>query len=386
MAGSFAEAAKVPRRVAVPVLRPALPYCRPTGVSLESGRRVAVMYDRGGAAEALVERLRTRGVDVLTLENGASAESLAERLAEWIAGGPVHGLFWLPALDAEGDLRSMDLAAFREALRVRVKNLYTSARALYEALGAPGTFLVSATRLGGRHGYDAAGAVAPLGGAVTGFTKAFKREKPEATVKAVDFGPDAAPSVVADLLIEETLRDPGCRRGRLRATASARRVGMRELPIDDGTPGMTLGKDSVFVVTGAAGSIVSAITTDLAAASGGTFHLLDLLPEPDPQRSRPRPLHDGQGRPEARHLRAPQGEGRAGDARPRREGAGAASSGSPRPSSRSAPSRRPAAPSTGTRATCATPRASARSAPRSSRRSPRVDVLLHGAASRSAAS
>ena len=38
---------------------------------------------------------------------------------------------------------------------------------------------------------------------------------------------------------------------------------------------------SVFVVTGAAGSIVSAITADLASASGGTFHLLDLTPEPD---------------------------------------------------------------------------------------------------------
>jgi NAD(P)-dependent dehydrogenase (short-subunit alcohol dehydrogenase family) len=37
----------------------------------------------------------------------------------------------------------------------------------------------------------------------------------------------------------------------------------------------------VFVVTGAAGSIVSAITADLAAASGGTFHLLDLTPAPD---------------------------------------------------------------------------------------------------------
>ncbi|HMC62489.1 MAG TPA: SDR family NAD(P)-dependent oxidoreductase, partial [Candidatus Solibacter sp.] len=37
----------------------------------------------------------------------------------------------------------------------------------------------------------------------------------------------------------------------------------------------------VFLITGAAGSIVSAITADLAAASGGTFHLLDLVPEPD---------------------------------------------------------------------------------------------------------
>jgi NAD(P)-dependent dehydrogenase (short-subunit alcohol dehydrogenase family) len=45
---------------------------------------------------------------------------------------------------------------------------------------------------------------------------------------------------------------------------------------------MVLGPDTVFVVTGAAGSIVSAITQDLAGASGGTFHLLDLTPEPDP--------------------------------------------------------------------------------------------------------
>jgi len=278
--GSFAEAAKVPRRVVVPVVRPALPACKPTGVALGAGSRVAVMFDRSGAADALVERLRSRGADVLTLEHGASAEALAERLAEWTAGGPVHGLFWLPALDAEGDLRAMDLAAFREALRVRVKNLYASARALYGALGSPGTFLVSATRLGGRHGYDAAGAVAPLGGAVSGFTKAFKREKTEATVKAVDFGADAAPSVVADLLIEEALRDPGCVEVGY-AEGIRTSVGTRELPVDDGTPGMALGKESVFLVTGAAGSIVSAITTDLAAASGGTFHLLDLLPEPD---------------------------------------------------------------------------------------------------------
>jgi NAD(P)-dependent dehydrogenase (short-subunit alcohol dehydrogenase family) len=36
------------------------------------------------------------------------------------------------------------------------------------------------------------------------------------------------------------------------------------------------------VVTGAAGSIVAAITADLARASGATFHLLDLTPTPDP--------------------------------------------------------------------------------------------------------
>ena len=40
--------------------------------------------------------------------------------------------------------------------------------------------------------------------------------------------------------------------------------------------------DDVFLITGAAGSIVSAIAADLASASHGTFHLLDLVPAPDP--------------------------------------------------------------------------------------------------------
>jgi NAD(P)-dependent dehydrogenase (short-subunit alcohol dehydrogenase family) len=50
----------------------------------------------------------------------------------------------------------------------------------------------------------------------------------------------------------------------------------------NGPGGLELGEDSVFVVTGAAGSIVSAITADLANASGGIFHLLDLTPAPLP--------------------------------------------------------------------------------------------------------
>jgi len=59
-------------------------------------------------------------------------------------------------------------------------------------------------------------------------------------------------------------------------------VGLAEQPFGDGTGGLALGPETVFLVTGAAGSIVSAITADLAAASRGTFHLLDLTPAPDP--------------------------------------------------------------------------------------------------------
>jgi NAD(P)-dependent dehydrogenase (short-subunit alcohol dehydrogenase family) len=154
-------------------------------------------------------------------------------------------------------------------------------RTLYEQIAPLGSFLVAATRLGGQHGYDEAGAIAPLGGTVVGFTKAYKRERMDALVKAIDFGPAQRPTETAEVLIDETLRDPGAieigyKEG-LRWT-----VGLQEQSAVDGQPGLTLDKNSVLLITGAAGSIVSAITADLAAASGGTFYLLDLVPEPDP--------------------------------------------------------------------------------------------------------
>jgi acyl transferase domain-containing protein/NAD(P)-dependent dehydrogenase (short-subunit alcohol dehydrogenase family)/acyl carrier protein len=262
----FEAAEAIPRRVPVPQVRPPLACSKPTGVTLAAGSRVAIMPDQGGTGDALAEQLRGMGVEAVSID-------------EAIASGRVDGVFWLPALDPEGDLAAMDPAEWREATRTRVKALYEAMRALYEQIASPNTFLVSATRLGGLHGYEDAGAFAPLGGGVTGFTKAYKRERPDALVKAVDFGPEMASADVARLLIEETLQDPGTveigYRDGLRWT-----IGVEEQLLS-GT-GLTLDRNSVFVVTGAAGSIVSAITADLATASGGTFYLLDVAPEPDP--------------------------------------------------------------------------------------------------------
>jgi acyl transferase domain-containing protein/acyl carrier protein/NAD(P)-dependent dehydrogenase (short-subunit alcohol dehydrogenase family) len=279
---SFDAANRIPRRVPVPNLRPSVALCKPTGAVLASGRRVVVMPDKSGVGDALAQRLQTLGVEVLRIKDALDADTLAKLLKSWLAAGPVQGVYWLPALDNEGDLSGMDLAGWHEALHVRVKLLYATMRILYEQIAAPGTFLVSATRLGGQHGYDEAGATSPLGGAVVGFTKTYKRERMDALVKAVDFEAERDPSEVADTLIEETLRDPGAieigyQEG-VRWT-----VGLQEQPAADGKRGLTLDINTVFLVTGAAGSIVSAITADLATASGGTFYLLDLVPEPDPE-------------------------------------------------------------------------------------------------------
>ena len=277
---SLDAANSIPRRVPVPMLRPALTVCKPTGVALGPGSRVVLMPDKGGVADALAQRLQAFGVEVLRIEDAPAADALANQVNTWLAAGPVQGVYWLPALDDEGSLSQMDLTGWSEALRVRVKALYTTMRVLYEQIASSGAFLVSAVRLGGQHGYDDAGAVAPLGGAVTGFTKAYKRERADVLVKVVDFEPDRDALQVAEALIDETQRDPGAveigYKSGLRWT-----VGLQEQPAADGQPGMTLDKDSVFVITGAAGGIVSAITADLAAASGGTFYLLDLVPTPD---------------------------------------------------------------------------------------------------------
>jgi acyl carrier protein len=127
---SLDAANRVPRRVPVPVLRPELSICKPTGVSLERGRRVVVMSDKGGVAEALAQRLQKAGVEVLRIENAPDAEALANRLKEFLAAGPVHGVYWLPALDNEGTFAIWILPPGMKPCGCASNRLHHDARAL----------------------------------------------------------------------------------------------------------------------------------------------------------------------------------------------------------------------------------------------------------------
>jgi len=275
-----------------PVLRPPLELCKATGVSLAEGDRVLVMPDRYGVARSLVSRLAGRGVEVLELDRAWSSEELEEQLRVWLDSGPVRGVFWLSALDGEGEMGEMDLAAWREALAPRVMMLFRTMRGLVSsAAGDAAPFLVAGTRLGGTHGYgdleEKGDAVAPMGGAVTGFAKSYKREQPAALVKAVDLAASRKKAPLADLLIAEAERDPGVvevgYRDGERWTVGL--VPVEALPLEaqpDAKQGVALTPETVYLVTGAAGSIVSAIVADLArGGGGGVFHLLDLASCPE---------------------------------------------------------------------------------------------------------
>ncbi|MCZ7667966.1 MAG: SDR family NAD(P)-dependent oxidoreductase [Chloroflexi bacterium] len=269
----------MPRRVVVPALRPSLDLCKPTGVALDKQSRVVVAMDDKGVGKALTGRLRKLGVKVLTLKPEKASDLVEKQLVAWLADGPIQGVYWLPALDVEPAIELMNLGTWRELNRVRVKNLYTTMRTLYDSVDKAGCFLVSSTRMGGLHGYGEDGATAPLGGGVTGFTKAYKRERPEVLVKAVDFEVSRQTAQPADLLIAETLTDPGIVEVGYHHKQRYTVTFVEETAVYT-NEGMKLDNDTVFLVTGAAGGITSEIIADLATNSGGTFYLLDLVAEP----------------------------------------------------------------------------------------------------------
>src|SRR5437764_8857578 len=111
-----ADDERFPRRVPVPVLRPPLDFCVPTGVTLSEGSRVVLMPDAAGASEALDERLKKLDVEVLTIDGAPDVEALEQQLAEWSAGGPIQGVYWLAGLDDEGSLDKLDAQARGDAL------------------------------------------------------------------------------------------------------------------------------------------------------------------------------------------------------------------------------------------------------------------------------
>ena len=121
--GDFDAVDALPRRVPVPSLRPAIESCVPTGVDL-SGARIVVMLDEGGVGEALEKQLDKAGATVLTLSPGVSTDHLLAEIGSWHEEAPITGVYWLPALDADGELADYDLDRWREALRRRVKALY----------------------------------------------------------------------------------------------------------------------------------------------------------------------------------------------------------------------------------------------------------------------
>ena len=81
-------------------------------MTLGEGSRVIVDARRRRRRARLTrQRLRKLGVEVLADRRRPDAEALEQQIAEWTSAGPMHGVYWLPALDDEGPLDALDPAA-----------------------------------------------------------------------------------------------------------------------------------------------------------------------------------------------------------------------------------------------------------------------------------
>jgi hypothetical protein len=143
--------------------------------------------------------------------------------------------------------------------------------------------------MGGLHGYSDSGSLAPLGGSVTGFAKAYKLERGQdgqgqvgqsPLIKMVDFAMDMEARGVAQVLLAETTNDPEAVEVGYKGN-DRYGVTLVETTFSDDEAGLTLDQETVYLVTGAARRLTNEIIADLAS-NGGTFYLLDLVAAPDP--------------------------------------------------------------------------------------------------------
>ena len=298
VAGDLDAVDRLPRRVPVPALRPALDLCVPTGITLGAGARVVVMPDEGGVGGALSTALAKAGVTVLTLDparpDRRPARDPRRRGAPRARSTVSTG--W-PRSTTRALYEALDLAGWREGLRRRVKTLYATMRRLYD--DAP--FLVTGTRLGGYHGYDDAGATAPDG-------RCGDRVRQGVQARAARrAGQGRRPAVEP----RGRGRWPSCSSTRRCATPAASRSATRtagagasvspSAPFpphgDRRTSALTLGRGQRRASSpGRPAASSPAITADLARASGGDLPPARPHPGAGPGRSRPAPLRRGPGR------------------------------------------------------------------------------------------
>ena len=266
---------QVNRYVPLPVLRPKMELCTPTGLKLDDNCRVLVISDHGQVGNNLSRQLRSRKVQVINWKSSRiKTETISKDLEIALAEGPINGVFFLPALDPEPLLAEMTLETWQGCLDQRITTLYTLFHSLPDQ-----PFLICGTRMGGLHGYTSQGATAPMGGSVSGFAKALAQERPDSFVKIVDFSNEDKPASVATRLIDEALSDPGVievgGENNLRYS-----IGLVEKPCMPDSDKLT-DAGAVFLVSGGSGGILGPVLIDLARSNLGTYYLLGRSPLPD---------------------------------------------------------------------------------------------------------
>ena len=136
--GTLEDADKMPRRVPVPALRPALDVVQADrrGAGWQQpGRRDAGPGRRRQEAGREAAEARRHSADSGA---GVGTDALDAQLKAWLADGRFKVSTGCRRWTSSQPLEDMSLDEWRELNRVRVKNLYTAMRTLYDSVAGPG--------------------------------------------------------------------------------------------------------------------------------------------------------------------------------------------------------------------------------------------------------
>ncbi|HAH05396.1 MAG TPA: hypothetical protein DCM05_02545, partial [Elusimicrobia bacterium] len=261
-----------PWRVEV-YLKPAKSFIPP----MAKDRPAVVLVAETKTAEPFVAAIeKAGGTAVVVKTDYASPAEAAEELKKVLKDRKAGGLLNLTALDLPPSFDDMTPNAFDKGYKRTARALFLAAQVLQPDL-AEG-WVVTLTRMGGTHGCRAKGPFQPLSGALTGLTKALARELPQASVRAVDFDAETAPSQMAELSLGELgSDDPRLEVGFVRGVRHALRL-LRH-PRPEILP-RRVSQKSVFLITGGGGALATELAKDIAGRFKCRLVLLDLLPLP----------------------------------------------------------------------------------------------------------
>ncbi|NOZ88269.1 MAG: SDR family NAD(P)-dependent oxidoreductase, partial [Deltaproteobacteria bacterium] len=269
------------RRVPVPRPRLETKFFRSTLIDI-NGSNIVIAKDDTGIWKELAGLLAERNANIMYLEDKLDEKKMEDTVRSWMdQGKEINGVYWLRGLGQEPNLFDMEPKQWDDLVMSRVKSMHRLMKQLYDQAAGKGFFLISGTRTGGLHGYGEAGSLSSIAGGISGFTKAFSKERPNSLCKVVDFEFQADPMSVARNLVEETLKDKDVMEvGYFNDMRWS--IELDQQTLASSNQELHLGKETIFLVTGAAGGITSEIVADLAMHSKGIFYLLDKVDEPDP--------------------------------------------------------------------------------------------------------
>jgi acyl transferase domain-containing protein/NAD(P)H-dependent flavin oxidoreductase YrpB (nitropropane dioxygenase family)/NAD(P)-dependent dehydrogenase (short-subunit alcohol dehydrogenase family) len=231
------------------------------------GRRMGILRDSKGIAEALAGFLTEAGAQVKLVAVGEDAPSDAEAL---------DGLVLLSLLDEWGSHPTEVFKTLQQACR---RNVHT---------------IIGVTGRGGAFGHDGEAEHGPQGKGMSGLFKSLAKEFADKMVKVIDFDPREEVALIARHIFQEILvADPLVEVGYVGEVR--RQLVCVPLLTELGTETLSLDKNSVILMLGGARGIAAQVALKFAEQYGCRFEIVGRSPLPEEESSETSFIPDLQG-------------------------------------------------------------------------------------------